>query len=80
MSQNGLAISPSDVTVTGDGQDRKIEVFGSWFDGQPAQNITVDLKNIANFKTPATGATGASSSVPPTNNTTYTNPNDTIHF
>lgn len=59
MSQNGLAVSPSDVTVTGVGQDRKIEVFGSWFDGQPAQNITIDLKNIANFKTPATGATGA---------------------
>ncbi len=83
MSQNGLAISPSDVTVTDDGQGRKIEVFGSWFDGQPAQNITIDLKNIANFKTSATGATGAtgaSGSVPPTNNTTYTNPNDTIHF
>lgn len=80
MSQNGLAVSPSDVTVTGNGQDRKIEVFGSWFDGQPAQNITIDLKNIANFKTSATGATGASGSVPPTNNTTYTNPNDTIHF
>jgi hypothetical protein len=43
-------------------------VFGSWFDGQPAQNITVDLKNIANFKSTATGATGASGVVNTTKN------------
>jgi hypothetical protein len=68
MSQNGLAVSPSDITVTNDGQERKIEVFGSWFDGQPAQNITIDLKNIANFKSTATGATGASGVVNTTKN------------
>jgi len=68
LKSKGEIIDPSEVTVTGIGLNRVIKINNSYFDGVPVSDVTISTIDQNNFKTPATGATGASGVVNTTKN------------
>lgn len=69
MTANGKPVTTSQVTVSGKGDKRKIIINGSWFDGMPAEDITVELTSKSTYKPVEKPA-----------QKTYQNSNDTINF